>query len=234
MLVSLLDSHPDLACFGELMRPTPEWMLRKGYRGALTTLERVDPKWRRDSVRFADPEGFVEEVFADLTDQPVVGFKLMLEQHRRYLLRVLEDPRYKKIVLYRENALAAFSSQKIAKATGQGNARIGMQVKRAKVDFRADEFKRFLKRRQKAYDEIDSALQANGHSYLAAEYLDLVAGRVTDRIMDFLGVDPGLAGGAETIKRNPSNLLDRFNNPRDVRAALDQIGRPEWSAEALA
>ena len=40
MLVGMLNRHPQIKCLGELMRPTPEYMLRTGYRDVLTVLEK--------------------------------------------------------------------------------------------------------------------------------------------------------------------------------------------------
>lgn len=231
MLVSLLNDHPEVTCFGELMRATPKWMLKQGYRGALRSLEDVDPRWRDDRTRFADPEGFVDEVIEKLAEAETVGFKLMLAQHPSYMQSLILDTRYKKIVLSRSNVLAAYSSDKIAKATGQGTARVGMEVKRATVSFDSEEFEQFLAQRRRQYMDVKALLRRHDQTFLEAEYLDLVTGRATSDILRFLGVDPSRAVQPETIKRNPSDLLKRFDNPAEVRRTLRELDAEHWTVE---
>lgn len=232
MLVSLLDGHPAISCFGELMRKTPQWMREQGYRGALRNLEYVDPRFREDAVRFAEPRAFVDAVIAArAATAETVGCKLMLNQHPAYLAELVDDPCYAKILLHRANPLAVYSSGKIAKATGQGTARKGTVVKRAKVPFDKAEFQRFLSSHRRLYSDVRRRLAASGTAHLEVEYLDLIGGHAVPEIVAFLGADPAQALQPETIKRNPSDLLERFDNPDDVRAALKEMNAEEWTVE---
>ena len=70
MLVGMLNRHPHIKCLGELMRPTPEYMLRTGYRDVLTVLEKVDPKFKDDDYRLSNAESFVREVFSLFPGNP--------------------------------------------------------------------------------------------------------------------------------------------------------------------
>ena len=74
MLVSMIDSHPQIRCFGELMRVTPDWMKRDGYRGVLRMLEKVDPVYRDDTFRFAHSHDFVNAVFSLAPNRQLYGF----------------------------------------------------------------------------------------------------------------------------------------------------------------
>jgi hypothetical protein len=233
MLRSVLDAHPEVTCFGELMLKTPRDMSQQGYRGTLRILERVDPKFRRDSVRFAHPRAFVDEVMAKLATTPVAGFKLMLNQHPQFMRELIGDPTYTKIFLYRANHLASYSSHKIAKATGQGAASIRMKVKRAKVTFFKGEFRRFVNRRERLLTSARGQLAKTGENYLEIEYLELVNGDGISDVLNFLGVDPTYEVKARTLRRNPSNLLERFNNPEEVQKALTDMGIEHWSTEQL-
>jgi hypothetical protein len=231
MLVSLLDTHPEIDCFGELMRATPGWMLRQGYRGALCNLEHVDPKYRDDAVRFANPRAFVDEVIAKRATKPIVGFKLMLTQHPQFMDELIADTDYAKVLLYRANPLAAYSSGQIAKVTGQGTARKGMEIKRAKVTFEEDDFRRFLELRDRHYQDVRQRLTDSG-PYLEVEYLELVVGYAVPRVVDFLGAETSVELLPETIKRNPSNLLERFSNPDAVQTVLTALGAEHWAVES--
>jgi hypothetical protein len=230
MLVSLLDTHPEIDCFGELMRITPDWMRREGYRGALLSLEHVDPKYQDDAVRFANPGAFVDELVAKCATKPIVGFKLMLMQHPQFLDELIDDAGYAKILLYRANPLAAYSSGQIAKVTGQGTARKGMEIKRAKVTFEEEDFRRYLELRERRYEEVRQRLAASG-PYLEVEYLELVAGDAVLRAVGFLGAETSVELQPDTIKRNSSNLLERFNNPDTVQTVLTALGAEDWAVE---
>lgn len=231
MLVSILDAHPQITCFGELMRKTAPDMARDGYRGALKALSRVDPRFRDDEVRFNEAAAFLDEAFTKLASSSIVGFKLMLAQHKDLMRQLIDDPTWTKIVLRRANTLAAYSSEKIAKITGQGSVREGTEVKRAKALFEPKPFGRFMKRRKQQYEGVYSRLEASSQTYLDLEYLELVSGDGVRRILDFLGADPNRAAPPRTIKRNPSNLLERFENPDDVACYLRNNGLSEWQSE---
>jgi LPS sulfotransferase NodH len=231
MLRSLLNAHPEVTCFGELMRRTPRKMRNQGYRGALRALEHVDEKFRTDSVRFSHPRTFIDEVMAKLVTTPVAGFKLMLNQHPQFMSELIGDPTYAKILLYRANHLASYSSEKIARATGQGALRTGMDVKRAKVRFRKGEFRRFLKTRAQQFEDVREQLAAAGGNYLEIEYLELVEGNGVSQVLEFLGADPAHDVKPKTVRRNPSNLLERFDNPDDVLKELAAMGAERWAIE---
>jgi LPS sulfotransferase NodH len=232
MLRSLLNEHPEVTCFGELMRRTPRRMRSQGYRGALRTLERVDEKYRTDSVRFGHPREFVDDVMAKLATTPIVGFKLMLNQHPGFMSELISDPTYAKILLYRANHLASFSSEKIARATGQGAARTGMDIKRAKVRFRKGEFRRFLKTREEKFEDVRKQLAGAGGGHFEIEYLELVEEEDgIARVLKFLGAESACEIKPRTVRRNPTNLLERFNNPEDVLKELASMGAERWATE---
>jgi hypothetical protein len=230
MLVSLLNRHPEIDCFGELMRATPDWMRRDGYRGTLRSLKHVDPKYRDDAVRFASPRLFVDELMARRATRPIVGFKLMLTQHPQFMDELIADYEYAKILLYRANPLAAYSSGKIASMTGQGTAREGMEIRRAKVTFLEDDFRRYLELRDRLYKDVRQRLTASG-PYVEVEYLELANGTAAPRVIGFLRADISVKLQPRTIKRNSSNLLERFKNPDKVQATLAAMDAEHWALE---
>lgn len=231
MLGSILDSHPQIACFGELMRRTPDWMLEKGYRGALKILEVTDPEFRDDNVRFARPYDFVNCAFSTQTKKNIKGFKLHVEQHPEFLEKLFGDPEYSFIHLQRENVLAQYSSWKIAQVTGQGNARKGTEIRRAKVLFKPTDFQKYLNRIEKDLSRITSMLSARDDSVFHIKYTQLMNDAKIREVIAFLGADDKAAVEVGTEKRNPSNILSRFENPEIVTSFLESIGRSDWSRE---
>lgn len=235
MLVHTLRRHPAVCCFGELLRKTPRWMLLKGYKGQLRVIERVDPKWRKDRHRFAHAEAFRDAVYATEPGHDWYGFKLHLDQHDGYLTRAVERPEERLILLRRENLLAQFSSELIAKATGQGNANTATagEIKKAKVRFSPREFNRHVKHTDRRWDDLRQAIDRVGREHVYLSYLDATAGDGIVRVLEHLGLDPVEDLSSNTVKRNSSRIVDRFTNPDDVLAHLERIGRPDWAEEGL-
>ncbi len=232
LLVSLLDGHPQIACFGELLRRTPDWMRREGYRGALRILERTAPVFRDDRHRFAHPAAFVRAAFATRSQEARArGFKLQLGQHPDFLVRLVKDPEWKLLVLERANKLAVFSSGQIARQTGQGNARVGQAVERARVRFCADAFERFLRNDAAKWKRARTLVRKSGKEVLSLGYTALAREDTQERLFSFLGVDPTVRVRPRTQKRNPSAILERFSNPGEVRAFVEARGQTAWLEE---
>jgi len=234
MLVSMLNGHRQIRCFRELMRATPRWMKKQGYRGALKVLDQVDEKYKKDRYRFAHPEEFVESVFATIKNRPAVcGFKLHINQHPAFLERLLKDARWKIILLRRENVLAQYSSHKISKITGQGNASERTRIIQAKAKFVDREFRKFLKKEEIGWAKVQRTLNACGKPYMAIEYTDLVNTEVADGLLDFLSIGENENLLPTTKKRNSSNILSRFSNEKTVKRSLENINKKRWMNEAL-
>ena len=233
MLVGMLNRHPQIKCLGELMRPTPEWMLRTGYKAVLTVLENVDPKFKDDIYRLSNAESFVREVFSLFPGNSNYGFKLHLDQNRRYLDRLIANPEWRIVLLRRENILAQYSSQKIAMVTGQGAAKKGSKIKKATVLFDASEFKSFLAERQKRWDEVRRRLDESGKTFFTIYYTQLLSKKFKAGLLQYLTADPQVDLEPGSEKRNPSNILTRFSNRREAERELDAMSLMQWSEESF-
>ena len=186
---------------GELMRPTPEYMLRTGYEMS-TVLEKVDPKFKDDDYRLSNAESFVREVFSLFPDNPHYGFKLHLNQNRSYLDRLIASPDWRLVLLRRENILAQYSSEKIAIVTEQGAAKKGTKIKKATVIFDANEFRRFLARRQKRWDEVRRRLDESGNMFYDLLHAVIIK-KFKAELLQYLGTDPQVDLEPGTEKRKP-------------------------------
>jgi LPS sulfotransferase NodH len=235
MLVSMLNEHPDIKCFGELMRATPRWMKKKGYRGALKVLEKVDPVFKDDSYRFGHPDDFVHAVFETSTEsKKLYGFKLHLGQHPEYLFQLLRNPEWKVVLLERENKLAQFSSRKISEVTGQGNAPKGTKVIRATVDFSGREFKKFLNKETKSWNEVKNELGLSERDSFQIFYTQLLAKQPIMEMLAYLGVDSVVSLEPGTEKRNPSDILSRFTNREAAATEIEKMNLTDWGREVFA
>lgn len=234
MLVHILREHPRVRCFGELMRKTPAWMKLKGYKGQLRILEKLDRKWRKDRYRMAHAEAFRDTVYATEPGYDWHGFKLHLGQNDGYVERSVGRPEEKLILLRRENLLAQFSSELIARATGQGNANTSTgEVKKAKVRFVARDFDKHVKQSDGRWSRVTEGIRAAGRDSVYLTYLDAVSGDGVGRALDYLGLEAASGLESNTLKRNTSRIVDRFTNPDEVMAHLERIGRADWAEEGL-
>jgi len=228
MLVSVLDSHPQVRCHGELLRKRSN--AREGEVGVARQL--ADRRFRDHAYRQRRPLAFLKAVFALDPEPPFIGFKLMLSQSRRLRRRLIADESVRKVLLFRENLLAAHSSDLIAAATGQGTAAVGQPLQRAQVAFSPDAFEDFRQRRSRNESRLREELRASGQTFLELEYLDATTRDGQLRALEFIGADTALPFEAGTQKRNPSDILARFSNPETVAAHLASIGLERWAREA--
>lgn len=84
-----------------------------------------------------------------------------------------------------------YSSDRIARLTGQGAVGINQQVQRAKLDFRARDFKRFTSSQASMGDDVNKALEIIPQDRVFnMEYTDLGSETVLEKLLEFLGVEP--------------------------------------------
>lgn len=226
MLVSALDTHPRIRCHGELFRRNAS-----AAKGALRVLPSIDPFYMEEANRYARPKEYLAAVFALDPETDYIGFKQMLQQHVPLRNALIADPEVGKVLLYRENGLAAYSSDRIARVTGQGTVGRFGTVKTAKVPFKPKQFEAFQAKRARQYAVTRKRLAASGQDWLEVEYLEIARPEGIARVVAFLGADPQAELEVRTQKRNPSDILARFTNPRKVERYLAEHGLERWAHE---
>lgn len=226
MLVSLLGSHSRIACYGELFRK--ELALVKDIRAGIL---RKNDEYLDIDYRLASPYKYLDDVFS-LSDPKVLscGFKLMLTQSLDLSIELASSDNWKVIFLERENVLACYSSQEIAKVTGQGAARIKDKIVKAEVEFDELHFERYLLRRKKLIDKFLASTDTSSEKFLHLKYTSLTRESTYEDIQSFLGVESEKIR-TYTKKRNSSNIVSRFTNADDVRTYLKAKGVEFWAEE---
>ena len=184
MLVSLLDVYPDVRCHGELFRKQ-----RVAKKGALKILNELPEAYEDGSYRDANFSEYLRLVRELSTPETFFGFKLMLNQALEARKAIIRKSKSKIILLYRENLLSIYSSNLIAKSTGQGNARNGSEIKTEKVEFEEDRFTRFCENHLRNYEEARRDIKefASGR-FLEISYLQICSAQGMSEIEAFLGV----------------------------------------------
>lgn len=222
MVVSTLNTHPSIYCHGELLRlSTPR------NAAGLRVMDQVDPRYRNDGYRHAHAHDFLEEVFGLDYEVDFTGFKLLLPQNPAALDALIADGRYTKVLLCRDNVLARYSSNKLARAKRESSD----AGSPAKIDFEAEEFRKFRSAHERAYGHARSQLKATGQEYLEITYLDACTPEGLRAIVESVGADPNIDLGVKTPKRNSSDIVSRFSNPEEVDTFLRDHQLDHWRSE---
>ena len=199
-LVSLLDSHPQIRCFGELFPHE---------RGTLD--ETYAPHWS------SDPIEYVASLAAEVTEA-AVGFKLPMGSIQAHpeALRLLEPERIRMVRLSRGNLLSVFVSRRLLASTrvsqstsgDYGDATVTLDPKQCLSMFRkTEEHERYL-------DEI-----ADGKPTFRITYEEFVVGRGLPEVQSFLGVEPvSLQSNFDRVRKRP--LSQTIENWPEIEGAL--------------
>ena len=215
-LVSLLNSNPEITCYGEIFRNRFQ---------AKRKLPQIDERFYAHSQRLLDPHQLFLQIEKRQEKRTSAwGFKLMPHQVGERLTAVLDYGFDFALVLKRSNKLAQYSSDLIALETGQGIAGKNAKIKTAKVKFFARGFQRFSEEVDYQYSNVERALQIHQIPSIQLEYVDLKKSSTHKVIQQTLGV-PEMKLKSYQKKRNESTIINRFSNVDTVRKYLLDTGQ---------
>ncbi|GEM_PF-1046454 len=229
--IDLLICHQEVTCHREVFHRDTVY-LHGGARDDL--LER----------RERDPVAFLQELY-DSSPTRACGFKIFGEHNSAVLDNVLHDPTIKKIILYRPNYLAVYSSERIAEA--EKNYLIKEDDNKISIDacaydssrtsekapFDQTEFNHRWSAYQEHYKYAIDVLNESGQNYLFTTYEDFVNESLFRRVFTFLGLSQPVEVNSRVRKQNTSDILSRFLNPEDALAYIEGIGRINWANEGF-
>jgi hypothetical protein len=234
-LVNTLSGHPEIFChgniFGSHMMPV---FWPKGQRKP----KEIEPiKAELRELRDEDPQGFLDRVYALGHGKPHVGFKIFRGQNNRILETLIEAPSVRKLVLYRGNVLASYSSDVAAKNTGSWGAREGHEKPPApKVKFSEDEFVAYYNENARWYSRIIRDLLSHREPFHLIRYEEINDPLFLRTIVNFIGADPNRPIEASEqpkrqVKQNSSDIVSRFSDQDDVRQFLSRHSLLSWAHE---
>lgn len=232
-LCSFLDHAPGVTCHREV------YHRRKVYVALDDSVEITRDTAERDR----DPVGYLDQLetatFARFPENRACGFKLFLAHNDAVLRHVIADPRYRVVVLRRENVLAQYSSRAIARDTGRWRLTPGERARSTEVVFDAADFGAFLKETESGYRRALALLEAAGKPHFELDYLDINDEQVLVALLEFLDVPfsghvDELVASIKLTKQNSSTIAERFMNPDDVVSSMKQLGRERWLIEGRA
>ncbi|MGP1283555.1 MAG: hypothetical protein ACTS1X_11315 [Parasphingopyxis sp.] len=236
MVQTRLDTHPDAVCLSAIFTPRGwlDWRARAKrspddkIAGRMASLP---AKWDDADRRIADIAEFHEAVMTLFSDRKQVGFKHHMGPVDRAVTARIIGMKLKSVILTRRNALAAFSSGLIAKATGQGALSAGQHKREAKVEFDALEFSYHVQWWDAVYAHWTAEVEKSSAPYMMIDYTEARTRVGIGRIASFLKLDPDKLDEFRTRKRNSDIMLDRFSNPKEARRYLSENGLDDWLVE---
>lgn len=195
LLVTMLNSHPDIVCRGEIFNAVDD-----AYKARI-----------RSGMSHMD---MLEATYA-MCPWKTRGFKLLYfhaQDGGGEVWRHLESQDDIKVIhLVRDNGLARFISWKISKETGIWQYYTERDDNPTHVTLSIDECVRTWEGCEQREKEVDAGF--SGHPFMKLHYSDLGSDpdAVTDTVQDFLGVERHkLRTTLRKRHRRPFELLDNF------------------------
>lgn len=225
-LATLLNSHPQVLCHGELFYQH-QVFYAVGHRDG--SLHLATP-----AERDADPAGFLDKVWAHPFGSSAVGFKLVAGQHPGAFAAVFADPEMRAIVLRRRNRLKKFVSALVAEReqmwTHYKHRFRPEDLQTIQVEVSLDGLGSYLAGEQAFYDGLAAELDRRPKPWIEVFYEDLFAGGgEVEGVLRFLGVAPDARGlEPATHKRNSRRLADLIVNFHELAR---QVAGTELEAE---
>lgn len=201
-LVELLDSHPQVRCFGELLNPRHPEAAPGAWLGDVADEQLAH---RLDAV-------------LDSADMPAAGFKLPLDslRARPEAERWLRERRALRVIrLRRENLLALLVSRRLLRETMLASPQAGYGQVTVEID--PDECLRVLARMERHESHLDSL--SRGHRTFELEYNELNDANTHERVLAFLG-QPTQPLASTRTRRRRQPLQETVSNWEQIRSAL--------------
>jgi hypothetical protein len=218
-------SH-DVDCHRELFHPHAVYM-REEARNDLINL------------RDENPLGFLNE-HINLSTKRAFGFKIFNNHNNLLLKNILNDVFFKKIILYRNNYLSVYSSERIAEITNEYlkklssdnnlvDSKFDLNEVSIQLDFDENDFLYHWQKYDEFYAEVISALNKTNQSYLFFSYEDSVNNLLFRRVFSWLGLAQPEYITSSLVKQNTSNVLKRFRDPEKVLNFINRFEKPFWA-----
>jgi LPS sulfotransferase NodH len=226
-LTDLLNNQPDILCNGEVFHRR-----RVFVRWPKGELEKKAVK-KLTETRDKDPAAFKDYIFSKNFGRAHVGFKIFNNQNNIVLRTVLDERDILKIILYRRNVLAIYSSFAIAGKTGKWNlSKSSEDQEQQKTIFDPQKFLNFHNRYTNFYRRVLNRIISNGQSFHFLNYDEINDPILFNSLVTSItgiAVEARLESGH--AKQNSSDILSRFSNPAEVEGFLAARGLMHWAYE---
>jgi hypothetical protein len=228
-LCDILGRHPAIACHQEIFFPQEV----QAHFPKTLGLKILDT-----AVRDADHNAFLTEIMSFgegwFKDRQWHGFKSMISSTQLSpSLMICRDKRLRKIVLYRDNLLATYASDRLGVETGVWQRFAGQEREPVlyKLEFDRRGFHSYCGQRLVMRSACERAMHESGQEFLKIEYTETLTAEGMSRIWRYLDV-PECADRGVFRQNNTRPLLDCFTNPEEAVKAVEALGRSDWLTTA--
>jgi len=214
-MVTSLTSHPDIHCYREVFLPTnPKPETYRTYR-----LQSLPRKMAHLFQRKQLIDNYLTSLYAD--DQvKALGFKFMYSQAEKLpdVVTWLKDHEVRVIHLIRVNTLKKIVSGETAKTRKLYHSTKPVEAIKVRINTR--KLKRTLAYVSHQIETYRTAFKDN--PYLELTYESFVANREqeTQRLLEFLHIEPQISLTTDLVKINPDSLETLIENYDEVARTL--------------
>ena len=182
-------------------------------------------------LRRSDPREFLRRVFRNDHGGKHVGFKIFNGHNNEIMNELIADTSVKKVVLFRPNLLAVYSSSRIAHKIGERVIKTPRESQPL-VRFEPKKFIRYCRKYAAFYRDVLQRLESGRQAFHFLNYETINDPTLFAAMVVFIGADPAKATlEPASVKQNSSELLKRFSNPEEVEELLRSEGRLNWLYE---
>ena len=223
-LMTLLNSHKDVTCAGELFNP-------------YAVVEHNGPDYDLQQIFDRDkaPRYFMSQYFERQESGPWarIGFKLMLGHNIRLLTWLSEVEDVSVIYVHRNNRLAQVASYLKAVQTKKWAQTRRTQEMNTRILCNPQKISHYWHE----YASMDFLFQ----QWLATlplpkfsiEYRDMFKPDFNGRLCGFLGIDADVQMKSPLVKQGTNRVLDRFETPGPIEAYMRHLGYSNWLEDEL-
>jgi len=151
------------------------------------------------------------------------GFKIFFEHDKKVVSHVVNDQKWKVIVLERENKLDSFISFRIALRTKEWKS-VSKAGESIPININVNEFLHYFYRSRGSYSELRRILAKKNSSFFDISYESVIDGD-HDKLFDFVGCrKPDHLIRPAIVKQNSKLTKDKVINYEEVLDKLSGLG----------
>jgi hypothetical protein len=226
-LTNRLNSQGDILCNGEVFHP------RTVYVKWPKSERRSDRMNELMELRSRDPIDFIQHIFLMNFGRPHVGFKIFKDQNDHALHELIDDTGILKLILYRRNVLANYSSKKLATISKEWHVTTGVAPREhSKVFFDRDAFIAFHNSYTSFYRSVLLRITSRQQRFQFFTYEEINDPQLFAAMVCSIGADAtSINAKSRYVKQNSSDILSRFTNPADVEQFMRERNLMHWAHE---
>jgi hypothetical protein len=228
-LTQLLNGQKDILCHGGIFLSRNRNLYLRWPKKDLTAELAAELK----NLRERAPIEFMRRVLDRNYECASVGFKFFGHHNPEILPTLLSDTSLRKILLFRQNVLAIYTSRLVSKATGRyGLRHDDVRTEPPRITFKGKQFLEFKNKYLSFCHSVIEELNRTGQNYFLMRYEDMNDPSMLGDAIAFLGIKPKrLKYTSNLVKENSPNILSRLANPDEALAFLREQGVAHWAFE---